>query len=306
MSKRRGHRPVTMSRAGLSRPPIGAVWGWVQTVAARTATDSLLPGGALVLSPHQDDETIGCGLLMAEKANRGSRSQWLWPPKGAMAGTRQHRGRHLTTSPRSAAVNGIGPSMSWQCRKRIVSNSVSPTANWATTRARLPTGSVPCSAACVRPRCSSRGPATPIAITVSWRGLLAERWLRFTIPVSVLPTVGRRTAPVSAPPDPPRSLPTASNPGEGLWPDGRPSRVTVATAAAQLVRSVLRLVGRRSLLLRAPGSRATKVAAIDAYNSQRSHLGGELRYVWDAGVELYWPMDEHGSGDARGQSERST
>ena len=62
------------SRAGrrrISRPPIGAVWGWVQTVAGRTATDSLLPGAALVLSPHQDDETIGCGLLMAEKATRG-------------------------------------------------------------------------------------------------------------------------------------------------------------------------------------------------------------------------------------------
>ena len=63
--------PVTRRRAGISRPPIGAVWGWAQTVAGRTATGSLLPGGALVLSPHQDDETIGCGLLMAEKANRG-------------------------------------------------------------------------------------------------------------------------------------------------------------------------------------------------------------------------------------------
>lgn len=53
------------------RLPIGAVWGWVQTIAGRTATDSILPGAALVLSPHQDDETIGCGLLMAEKSNRG-------------------------------------------------------------------------------------------------------------------------------------------------------------------------------------------------------------------------------------------
>ena len=25
-----------------------------------------------MLSPHQDDETIGCGLLMAEKASRGT------------------------------------------------------------------------------------------------------------------------------------------------------------------------------------------------------------------------------------------
>ena len=62
---------VTRRRAGISRPPIGAVWGWAQVLAGRTATGSLLPGGALVLSPHQDDETIGCGLLIAEKASRG-------------------------------------------------------------------------------------------------------------------------------------------------------------------------------------------------------------------------------------------
>src|ERR1700684_3229902 len=62
---------MTSLRSRFSRPPIGAVWGWAQTMAGHTATDSLLPGAALVLSPHQDDETIGCGLLMAEKANRG-------------------------------------------------------------------------------------------------------------------------------------------------------------------------------------------------------------------------------------------
>ena len=85
-----------------------------------------------MLSPHQDDETIGCGILMAEKASRGipvavavatDGHPWLVPA--------DHRDRHLTRSPRSAAVNGIGPSMSWGCLKRIVSNSVSPTANWA-------------------------------------------------------------------------------------------------------------------------------------------------------------------------------
>ena len=55
----------------MTRPPIGAVWGWVQRVAAHAAADVLVPGAALVLSPHQDDETIGCGLLMAEKTSRG-------------------------------------------------------------------------------------------------------------------------------------------------------------------------------------------------------------------------------------------
>jgi len=29
---------------------------------------------------------------------------------------------------------------------------------------------------------------------------------------------------------------------------------------------------------------------IQAYESQRRHLNGELRYVWRAGVEIYWKM----------------
>ena len=70
MARPSGGRP---RRPGISRPPIGALWGRAQIVVARPATKALLTGGALVLSPHQDDETIGCGLLMAEKARRGER-----------------------------------------------------------------------------------------------------------------------------------------------------------------------------------------------------------------------------------------
>jgi hypothetical protein len=56
------------------------------------------------------------------------------------------------------------------------------------------------------------------------------------------------------------------------------------------------LTRRRPLLFRASEAAATKVAAIDAYDSQMRLLAGELRYVWDTGVELYWPMDDEGSG----------
>ena len=49
------------------------------------------------------------------------------------------------------------------------------------------------------------------------------------------------------------------------------------------------------MLFRAPGSMPRKVAAIGAYDSQIGLLRGELRYVWDTGVELYWPMDDAGT-----------
>ena len=77
------------------------------------ATDSLLPGRALVLSPHQDDETIGCGLLMAEKSRRGipvavvvatdGRAGWY------SSSTEADPARHRRDPP---TVNGIGPSTS--------------------------------------------------------------------------------------------------------------------------------------------------------------------------------------------------
>jgi hypothetical protein len=50
---------------------------------------------------------------------------------------------------------------------------------------------------------------------------------------------------------------------------------------------------------------AAKVAAIDAYDSQRRLLNGELRYVWGTGVEFYWAMDGLVSGDAQGPREPS-
>jgi LmbE family N-acetylglucosaminyl deacetylase len=80
-------------------------------------------------------------------------------------------------------------------------------------------------------------------------------------------------------------------PGEGLWPDGHPSRATLAMTLLQLARSVFGLIGRRPLILRAAGSRSDKTAAIEAYESQRKLLDGELRYVWRTGVELYRPVN---------------
>jgi LmbE family N-acetylglucosaminyl deacetylase len=95
-------------------------------------------------------------------------------------------------------------------------------------------------------------------------------------------------------------------PGEGLWPDGRPPRVTAGAAVVQFVRSVFRLAGRRPLVFRAPGPTATKVAAISAYDSQRRLLDGELRYVWGRSTELYWAMDGQARAEFLDPHERST
>jgi LmbE family N-acetylglucosaminyl deacetylase len=94
-------------------------------------------------------------------------------------------------------------------------------------------------------------------------------------------------------------------PGEGLWPDGRPSQVTARATAVQFVRAVFGLAGRRVLLFRAPESLPKKIAAINAYGSQSRLLGGELRYVWGKAAELFWPMDQDGSGDALDPADRS-
>ena len=86
-------------------------------------------------------------------------------------------------------------------------------------------------------------------------------------------------------------------PGEGLWPEGRPPRVTASIFASLLMRSIVSLIRQRPLLFRSPGIAATKAAAIRAYDSQSGLLGGELRYVWGKSVELYWPMKGDGSTD---------
>ena len=71
----------------------------------------------------------------------------------------------------------------------------------------------------------------------------------------------------------------------------------------QLARSVFGLIGRRPLILRAAMSRSDKRAAIEAHESQRTLLDGELRYVWRSSVELYWPMNVRSDPTSSGPDE---
>ena len=295
-----------LRNVGLSRPPIGAVWGWVQTVAGHTAIDSLLPGTALVLSPHQDDETIGCGLLMAEKTSRGIRV--------AVAVATDGCGGWYSPTPRPAPRDIV------EIRHREWHRALDALAIPRADRFELgfPDGELSHHEIelvdrisdlfrTVRPSqvfVTKSGDPHPDHRTLARAVLKAVAQIYHSRPAdpsslargSRLRTFGLQ----------PRVYTYRVYPGEGLWPQGHPPQVTVAAASLQFVRSVLGLARHRALLLRAPGSMPTKVAAIEAYDSQSRLLGGELRYVWDTGVELYWPMDECGSEDAPPASEPST
>ena len=284
-----------------SRPPIGAVWGWMQTVAGRSATEALLPGRALVLSPHQDDETIGCGLLMAEKAKRGipvavvvatdGQAGWFSPtPRPApndIAGIRQgewHRALDILAVDRADRFELGFPDGGLSDQEQELTDRIRELLRH------------------VRP--------SQVFVTRSGDPHPDHRVLSLAVRRAVTQVYGPdsfvpdgRPASYSSPSSigpRPQVFTYRVYPGEGLWPEGRPSRVGVGRAVLQVLRSVLRLPLQRPLLLRAPGAIPKKTTAIDAYDSQSALLRGELRYVWNTGVELYWPTNGQDPMDPRG------
>jgi LmbE family N-acetylglucosaminyl deacetylase len=274
-------------RRGLSRPPIGAFWGWAQTVAGRNATHSLLPGGALILSPHQDDETIGCGLLMAEKANSGV-------PVAVAVATDGREGWHSSTprpTPRDIA----------EIRHREWHQALDSLAVSRADRFELqfPDGQLKEHGSELADQIGElfrRVRPSQVFVTRPGDPHPDHRTLAQAVRLAMAQIydsdggVAEDGRPRAIGP-PPQVFTYRVYPGEGLWPDGRPTRVAVGTSVVQFIRSVLGLASRRALVLRAPGSTQTKMAAIDAYDSQCRLLRGELSYVWATDVELYWPMD---------------
>jgi LmbE family N-acetylglucosaminyl deacetylase len=264
----------------VSRPPIGALWGWAQVAMARNETEILVRGTALVLSPHPDDETIGCGLLLAQKAQDGHSTSVILATDG-------DRG-WFSSMPRPAP-NGIV-----QIRHREWHRALDALRVPEESRFNLgfPDGAL----------CDHEGEAAKriadllrklspaqVFVTKPHDAHPDHQALARATRRAVIDVYGSRSAGET------HRSPAVYNyrvyPGEGIWPKGRPFRPTLVRTLLQLARSAMGLCRGRPLVLRAPGVRSDKTVAIEAYESQRKLLDGELRYVWRTGVELYWKME---------------
>ena len=258
-----------------------------------------------MLSPHPDDETIGCGLLMAEKASRGI-------PVTVAVATDGRRGWYSPT-PRPAPDDIAGiRSREWNRALDLL--GVSPADRF---ELGFPDGELSDHARELAERIGEllrRTRPSQVYVTRSGDPHPDHRTLAEAVRQVVAQNDDSDGAPDGATPESrPSSLGPRPQvfsyrvyPGEGMWPEGRPERVTLGSTCERFARSVVGLSGQRALLLRAPGCKPAKIAAINAYESQRKLLGGELRYVWSKGVELYWPMDRHGSSEANDPSEPTT
>jgi LmbE family N-acetylglucosaminyl deacetylase len=252
-----------------------------------------------VLSPHPDDETIGCGLLMAEKAHLGIPI--------AVAVATDGRGGWFSTMPRPGpddiaeirhrewhqALDALGVPRTDRFELEFRDGELSDHEDELTEKLGDLFRRVGPSQVFVT---RSGDPHPDHRTLARAAGRAADRMSDSDSgprETSLAPASTLHTSPSR-----PQVFTYRVYPGEGLWSEGRPSRLTVGAVLALTFRSISHLIMRRPLLFRAPATAATKVAAIDAYDSQRRLLAGELRYVWGAGVELYWPLEKDGSADA--------
>jgi LmbE family N-acetylglucosaminyl deacetylase len=244
-------------------------------------------GSALVLSPHPDDETIGCGLLLAQMARKGlstavalatdGREGWYSvtprPTADRIVELRRgewHRALDALDVPKDRRFELGMPDGTLRDHEDEVAEwignlllTLSPSQIFVTR----PFDPHPDHRALFRAACRS---AIAAYGSVSERGSFRDE-----------------ISPAHREGPPPEIYSYRVYPGEGVWQDGRPSKVTVPSTLLQLARSMFGLVGRRPLILHAAKSKSDKWAAIDAYESQRRLLNGELRYVWRPGVEIY-------------------
>ncbi len=271
----KSRRPTTRMRRRSKRPPIGAVWIRAQRFFARRETARLATGSALVITPHPDDETIACGLLMAYKVARGvpvtvvlatdGRGGWYTgdpePPPGEIAKVRRlewHRSLDALGVPKSSRYELGLPDRGLEEREAELTSRIVPL-----LADHRPDQVLVSSPDDLHPDHRALGRATCQAV-VDVYGL------------------GAATGNGG-----PELYGYRVYPAAGMWPHGHPGEAGLVATVFQLARSVPRLVRDRASGFRAPEFVPAKVNAIAAYISQENLLQGELRYVWGTDVELF-------------------
>lgn len=258
-------------RPPVPRPgPIGPLWVRLRTACARDATRSLLTGSTLVVSPHPDDETIACGLLLAATSARGGSVTVVVATDGGLGWFGDG------TAPLPAALAAVR-STEWHAALDALGVQAG-----ARHELAYPDGDL----AAHEEEVSADIAALMSAVSPS-RVVLPS-------PDDLHPdhrALARATLRAVASLDPGVTAPALVTyrvyPEAGLWPAGDDRGASPTRAAWQLVRSLPGLVWDRDDALHAPTAVAAKRRAVDAYVSQRPLLGSGVRSVWGTGIELF-------------------
>lgn len=258
----------------MRRPPIGAPWVRAQAALARDATARLSAGSALVLTPHPDDESIACGLLLATKAARGEQVSIALATDGGAG--------WFSTDPEPAAEEIV------RIRHREWNRGLDALGVPADHRYEL--GFADAGLADHEAEVSNRIVALLVDLAPSQVFVTSPDDLHADHRALCRATC-RAVRSVHGTEPAPEVFAYRVYPATGLWPQGHPGEASAAATVAQLVRSVPVLLRDRALLLRAPAAAPDKVRAIAEHASQRRLLDGELRYVWGTDVELFRPLD---------------
>jgi LmbE family N-acetylglucosaminyl deacetylase len=262
--------PPPVPRGG----PVGPLWVRARTACSRVATAALVTGSVLVLSPHPDDETIACGLLLAATAARGDRVSvalatdgglgWFGdgpaPPPDEVAAVRSaewHLALDILGVERGARHELALPDGDLGAHEAAAAAAVSRIlADEAPSRVFLP---------------------SPDDLHADHRAL-ARAALRAVASGAAADRV-------------PALFTYRVYPEAGLWPAGADLGTSPLGAAWRLARSLPLVVRDRDLALHAPEQASRKARALAAYVSQCRLLGGSAGGVWGRGVELFRPID---------------